>query len=77
MYEVNEAVDVQYFTMTRHGHSYKVMNIYTNVHSENRFVMLKVGGMNGFLPTLQLLYKGDLAKSNYQKHMNLRVLRCG
>jgi hypothetical protein len=44
---------------------------------ETRFIMLKVGGMNVFLPTLQLLYKGVLAKSNYHKHMNLTVLRCG
>jgi len=70
-------MDKSNLTSCKYWHSDKVMNIYTNAHSENKFIMLKVGGMNGFLPTLQLFYKGDLAKSNYHKHTNLTVLRCG
>ena len=70
-------MDNSNLTSCVYWHSDKVMNIYTNVHSENRPIMLKVGGMTGFLPTLQLLYKGDLPKSNYHKHTNLRVLTCG
>jgi hypothetical protein len=42
-----------------------VMGIQMNVNSENRLIMLHVGGINGFLPNSQLVYKAGSATGDY------------
>jgi len=41
-------MDKSNLTSCEYWHSDKVTNVYTNVHSENRFIMLKAGRVNCF-----------------------------
>jgi len=49
----------------------EVMDIHTNVNSGNGFIMLHVGGINGFLPNALLIYMGGLATGDYHVHMHV------
>jgi hypothetical protein len=46
------------------------MGIQANVNSGNRLIMLHVGGINGFVPNAQLVYKAGSATGNYHGQMN-------
>jgi transposase len=46
------------------------MGIQTNVNSGNRLIMLHVGGINGFVPNSQLVYKAGSVAGDYHGQMN-------
>jgi len=49
----------------------EVVDVHTNVNSGNKFIMLHVGGINGFLPNAQLTYTAGLATGDYHVHMHM------
>jgi hypothetical protein len=45
----------------------RLMGSHTNMNSEDRLIMQHVGGINGFIPNAQLIYKAGLATGDYHE----------
>jgi hypothetical protein len=48
----------------------EVMGIQTNVNSVNRPIILYVGGINGFIPNAELIYRQGVQWGDYHGQMN-------
>jgi hypothetical protein len=46
------------------------MGVQTNVNSANRLIMPHMGGINGFIPNAELIYRARSATGDYHGQMN-------